>query len=351
MKKFYRYNSIENSYRKKTVEQVYEHGFNRGTWIVNEKCHGSNFSFTSDGYTVLAGKRSGYLSVGEKFFNWEMMLSSHHDKILDLFEKLNEDLGNIKEVRVFGEYYGGKFEHPDVERLNVSKIQSEVQYRPDQAFHGFDIVVTYDKEKSDTGRKYTYENEFLSTDQVVKYLGMFDIEYAPTLYEGSFEECMEYSCEFVTKIPDRLGLPRIEDNIAEGTVIRPVTPVFFGNGSRCILKNKNPKFNERDAKVKKPRVEYKMTEEGVVLHGFMQEFVTGNRLKNVLSHIGEVTNKDFGKVMKAFSSDAIKDFMKDYQDRFTKLDKKEQKIITKSVAGSGATLIRKNFLNIIDGEY
>jgi hypothetical protein len=60
-----------------------------------------------------------------------------------------------------------------------------------------------------------------------------------------------------------LGLPPIENNIVEGTVIKPLIPLFENNGSRIILKNKNDKFSEKTGKrpaTVRPQIE--LTEEG-----------------------------------------------------------------------------------------
>ena len=51
-----------------------------------------------------------------------------------------------------------------------------------------------------------------------------------------FEECLKYSNLFQTKIPEMYGLEPIENNIAEGVVIKPVKDLRFGNGQRVILK-------------------------------------------------------------------------------------------------------------------
>ena len=46
---FKKYNSIENTYREKEVEQIYLHGYDKETYVVQEKVHGANFSFITNG--------------------------------------------------------------------------------------------------------------------------------------------------------------------------------------------------------------------------------------------------------------------------------------------------------------
>jgi len=73
---FYRFHSIENSYRKKFVEGI--RSYPTGTWCVTEKVHGSNFSFTTDGENILVGKRNSFLNDSEdyrKFFDCEELVN------------------------------------------------------------------------------------------------------------------------------------------------------------------------------------------------------------------------------------------------------------------------------------
>ena len=78
--------------------------------------------------------------------------------------------------------------------------------------------------------------------QFIDLAEQFDLLYAKPLFSGSFKDALEYQNDFQTTIPGILGLPEIEDNIAEGVVIKPENAMFFHDGSRLILKNKNAKI-------------------------------------------------------------------------------------------------------------
>ena len=70
---FKKYNSIENTYREKQIEQVYLHGYDNEKYVVQEKVHGANFSFITDGEVIQVAKRSGLIAEDEKFNNYKFV--------------------------------------------------------------------------------------------------------------------------------------------------------------------------------------------------------------------------------------------------------------------------------------
>ena len=78
--------------------------------------------------------------------------------------------------------------------------------------------------------------------------------YAKTLFRGTLAECLKHPNGFQSKIAEWLGLPAIEDNICEGIVIRPVTPMYLRNGSRVLIKSKNERFAERKSVKKRNKL-------------------------------------------------------------------------------------------------
>ena len=155
----------------------------------------------------------------------------------------------------------------------------------------------------------------------------------------------------ITEGPTYKGTDKIIGTITEGVVIKPVIPLFFGNGSRVILKNKNEFFSESTKKKKTPRKPFEWSKEGAKLYSFLSTYITENRLKNVLSHGHTIGQKDFGKLMGLMSKDVWSDFIKDHGDSFECLEGKEQKRIKKSMNKWIADCIRPNFQNILDGEF
>jgi len=64
----------------------------------------------------------------------------------------------------------------------------------------------------------------------------------------------------------------------------------------------------------------------------------------VISKIGEVTLKDFGKVMSFFCKDILEDFNKDNSADVAKLEKEEIKFISKSINKKAVKLVKKKLM-------
>lgn len=353
--KFTKFSSIENAYRTKEINTIIEQGKGGGEWCVMEKIHGANFSLWYNGADYKSAKRTAFLgNDGCGFFNSDEVKEKHESKVKAIWNVIAESWdneqfkteenpnGEFKDLVLFGEIFGGVYNHPDVERnVRATKVQKEVQYTPNNEFYCFDIKVNG-----------TFLNH-RKVETLCKFAGIF---YAEMLFVGTLEECMNYKNDYNTTIPARLGFPEIEDNITEGNVIKPIESAYFWNGSRVILKNKNDKFKEKHdkgGKNKAPKVKepIKFSEEAQKFADEIVLYVTENRLKNVLSKIGDINDKQFGLLMSAMNQDVMEDFLKDHKDGFIELDVKERKSIQKLAGSTAALLIRKHFLNIIDGEY
>ncbi|MEL6655327.1 MAG: RNA ligase, Rnl2 family [Bacteroidota bacterium] len=325
---FKRYSSIENTYREEFLSRIKGHGFWREEYVVQEKAHGSNLSYwTNDGVNFRAGKRSGPLEEGEKFYNFAQILERITPKLQAIWTDLKRANESLEQLTVFGELIGGSYPHPEVARTkDAFKVQKGVFYTPDNLFYAFDILID--------------AQEFLDIETANQLFEKHGLLYAKTLFKGDLESCLAYSNTFDSTIPALLGLPAISPNICEGTVIRPSQVLRFNNGVRVILKNKNDKWSET---IKRPKVqkEVEVPEQVAHLRQLILDYVTENRLNNVLSKIGEVTRQDFGKVLGMFSKDIVEDFRKDYAKEWEALDKKETKMITKSISKVTVPMVRE----------
>jgi Rnl2 family RNA ligase len=335
--KFNRYSSIDNSYRLKTIALIQEQ-LPKGQFVVQEKIHGSNFAIYTDGETVRYAKRGGLLNGEETFFNHARLERYELErKIKTVFEYMKSEFGDeIEQVSIHGEIFGGSYPHDDVEKVNgVSRVQKEVLYAPDTEFMAFDIKV------NDT---------FIDMDNFITLCEELDIPHLPILLTGTLAEALEYNNEYQTTVPKMLGLPEIPDNICEGNVIKPVKTAYFGNGSRIVVKNKNAKFSEKSGQKGTPTPKDPLPKHILDMMARGNEYVCENRLRNVLSHIGEVKQNEFGKILGLMGKDVIEDFIKDVPE-FLELEKKERKEVQRFLNGKVGFLIRPNFANIIDGTY
>jgi Rnl2 family RNA ligase len=333
---FKKYPSIENTYREKTIKEIKKFGFDLGVWVVTNKVHGANFSFWCDGENVLCAKRNGFLKPDDNFYGFQEIASDYKDRVIKATLDIQSSLNDKVIVVFYGEIFGGSYPHPDVSsKVQGTKVQKGVYYCPMNDFYLFDI---------------TFNGRFMTFNAVEKIGKKYGFIYAESLFMGSFEDCLNFDPVFEDPLYKVYGFPKIENNMSEGIVLKPVIPAYFPNGSRCILKNKNPSFNEKTRKKKKVHKEIPVHLKEKIENISM--YVTENRLKNVLSHSEKIGQKEFGKLMKFFVCDIIEDYEKDNGSIYNGIeDKKEKKVINKALNKMCSDLIRPNFQNIIDGEF
>ena len=335
MIQFKKYNSIENTFDEGFMEIIFIEGFDKQEFVVQEKVHGSNVCFMTDGETVSFGKRSGFVEEGEKFYNYEKLFERYTDKVIAFFSAVKKERPEIETLSIFGEMFGGTYPHPDVvnDRKTMA-IQKGVFYCPDHEFYAFDLYVT----TSDTGF-------FLSVDESNAFFEQGGFFYAKTLFRGDLNQCLQYPNDSLSLISDWLGLPPLEDNICEGIVIRPVQSTYLSNGSRLLLKSKNAHFAEKKSNKKREPKTHTTPFYGERLNELVEEveqYVTENRLNNVVSKIGHVSiPKETGKLIGHFSKDILDDFLKEYSGRYAALEKMEQKILNRHVNTLAMRMVKK----------
>ena len=257
---------------------------------------------------------------------------------MNLFARVKSQHPEVVTISVFGEMFGGLYPHNDVKaNRKLTLIQKGVCYTPEHEFYGFDIYLS-------DGENGWY----LPVDEVNEIFEAEGFFYAKTLFRGALAECLKYPNAFPSKISEWLGLPSIEDNICEGIVIRPVTPMYLRNGSRVLIKSKNERFAEKKSVKKRNKLFAEPVPYSDELKSLVSEvdaYVTENRLANVVSHIGEVhVPKDFGKIMGLFSKDVLEDFLKEHGGDYSALDKSEQKLLNKELNKLATELLKKVYM-------
>ena len=307
---FQKYSSIENSYREAFIQSIRQHPeLSDVTWQVTEKIHGANASFVFEEGEVRYAKRTSLCD--DAFFGIDAALGKYKDQVRGLAEHLQAGT-----LQVFGEFAG-------------TGIQKEVFYGQ-KDFWVFDILV---------------DGTYLHPDRVFHLALLFGMRHAPILdHDVTFEEAMQVSAEFNSEV-----IPGRENNPAEGVVLKPSRVLYNHRGNRIIVKNKSAKFSEKKARVPKVHVPDTWTPEMTETFGELETLVTENRVRNVVSKIGEVTAKDFGKIAGLTVQDILEEFGKDATlDGF---ENSEQKIIKKKLQTDVQALIRDNILNIIEGVF
>lgn len=310
---FKKYSEIENSYRTEFLKKIHELGYDDPmiSYVASVKVDGANFCVSIDENDKMHySKRTMELERGDTFYNWESAMQ--HDNVPEKVKQIKHLL-NAVEVNVYGELAGGKYNHPNVSKENVSAVQGRVQYAPFVFFYAFDISIV-----DNTGRRY-YLDE-ITFDKICKEVNLIRSIVVKT---GTLQECLEYPNDFQDPVAQTIfGLPPIKDNITEGVVIKPINPIWLPNGARLIIKNKNDKFKEKMGKTgKKPKEpEHDLTELENNALNWLNEYKTESRLYSVISKIGVVHTKDFGKIMKEFMNDLFEEFNKDHKKQIEELE-------------------------------
>ncbi|MEG0927900.1 RNA ligase, Rnl2 family [Chryseobacterium sp.] len=318
---FKTYNSIENAYQARMIDQIRLQGFGDEVFIVQEKVHGANFSFFTDGKEIKIAKRTAFIGNDERFYNAHHILERYKKNVIDVFQKVKTMYPNVETVVIYGELFGGGYNHKEVEAVKGAvRVQKGIEYAPYNEFYAFDIKLN----------GVTY----LDTDTVNDIFEKTGFFYAKTLFQGTLEEALRFPNVFNSKIPVWLGLPEL-NNMCEGTIIKTLKTKYFGNGARVILKNKNEKWIEKSKMVRKQgKTVHKQIVFGDNAQNIweeIQKYATANRLNNVVSKIGEFEPKMIGKIIGLFAQDILEDFEKDFPSVFTTIEKEEQKRINKKL--------------------
>lgn len=199
-------------------------------WYVTEKIHGSNFSFHYDviNDTFQFGKRNSFIKEKDDFFRYRLILPDILPKIRMLNTYVLEKYPDCSKIIVYGELFGGSYPHKSIPiNRNVQAVQKGVFYSPDIHFYGFDIRIVENNE--------LHYIDFGLSLQLFQQAGILFAEPLATF--STYEEAVEYPIGFSTFLPIKFGLPPLENNKAEGIVIRSST-------GRFLVKIKIPEFSE-----------------------------------------------------------------------------------------------------------
>jgi len=306
---FKSYHSIEPLKRSKD-------DYGSEVFCVLEKVHGANLQMISDGKDVLLGKRSSFLTPDEHitFYNAGQVLDKYKSKVLDMFNFLKD----IKTLIIYGELFGGQY--PGTK--NISKpVQKGIWYSQNVDFYAFDIYV---------------DDRLIAYDEAISLFKKFDFFYAIPEFIGSFSECVKHSSQTrnaLTDIPKHFNLSSIDKNFREGNIIKPIKPLYDMR-TRIIFKDKNKIYEEKSKPLKIVRKETSFTNSEIELLEEALSYVVEERYNSTVSKIGQ---ENPHKIAGLLTSDALKDFYLDNQNRvFTN---REKNILKSEVARKSKELV------------
>ena len=217
-----------------------------GKWCVTEKVHGANFSMHVDRNGLLrCAKRTGFLAEHEDFFGSSSVVSRLREQITELGVALLEEDPRYDNVAFFGELCGGAYPHEAVDaEPRVQAVQQGIWYSPRVEFILFDIARLMDP----CAGHDTTDSHFLPFKRCVELAEEHQIPHVPLRVVGTRGECANSNPKFQTEVPELLGYPPIEKNLAEGFVAKPWdtdTPMR----DRPVFKIKIKEFSEGEGSV------------------------------------------------------------------------------------------------------
>ena len=211
--KLHKFHTIDNP-KDSLINKIKYQPCYKEEWVVMEKVHGCNFSFTCNGYSVKMGKRTSFLTEEEytTFYNVGEHMNRYISTVKKIYDYLNLNKNNNEILTIYGELFGGYYpKHP-----SLKKVQKGVHYCPNYEFYAFDVRV---------GDNYL---NYDLCESLFRAHGMF---YAQVLFRGNFDDCYKWSQDNKDKsttIPILFGLPEVKYldriNSREGHVLKPVQP-------------------------------------------------------------------------------------------------------------------------------
>jgi hypothetical protein len=174
------------------------------------------------------------------------------DHAKKVFELLKDSVPSLKLIKIYGEYYGGVY--PNVE-TSFKPIQKEIVYTADLAFEAFDLFYE-NTDGSEHIANYKLAVELFEKAQ---------LPYAHILAEGTLKELMsKLNAEtFESTIHVKHGLPKVDNNFAEGYVLKPAEAQWI-DAQRVSIKLKKSYFFESAPVVKPPVKEAPKKKEVVI---------------------------------------------------------------------------------------
>lgn len=352
MNNFSEYEKIPQSFKSLNLDEKSFQELEKVKWVVTEKIHGANFSFiyelndnnNNDNYQLFFAKRKEILSWNDDFFAFQLLVNQIEDKILLLFEELNQEITKqinkninkefgknttifVKKYIIFGELFGGEYPHENVPKnLELEAIQTGVYYSNNIGFYAFDIAFEIENQQ---------ERIYLDYEKALYYFEKYGLLHAKPLFIGKLNEALAFDTRINSTIPALLGLPLLENNLIEGVVLKP-----FHNPNteiikfRPIIKIKNKEFDEKitfhQAKKWSYTPETTLLSKSVELSFLVDElaqYLNQNRLNSVLSKIGKLDKSNILRmesIKMEFLRDILADFDEDTNKMFSELQQPQQ---------------------------
>jgi Rnl2 family RNA ligase len=244
------YSSIENYYNEEYVNKIRKL-YSKDLFIAQEKIHGSNFSFqisydpmNPDYKKIYCSSRTQRIGIltetdGPDFFGTKNIIMNKYEDLCKIKNELFAMIPGVEKAQIYGELFGGTYK--DIFVKTAKPIQKGIYYNSDNDFIVFDIrVQTYEK-----------DDYYLSQEEISELLKDTNIKQVKIMYKGTLDELLQLNPTFESTIYSYYNLPKIDNNIAEGYVIKKDGQILLANKDKKlgelinpIIKLKSPAFAE-----------------------------------------------------------------------------------------------------------
>lgn len=356
--KFIKYGSIKRLTERAvndTMDILTRKGLSSLDFMVTEKIHGANMAMYCNGTDFKVASREGFLREGIKFYNGRAVADRYKKAV---FADSIENMGEARELGIEGEvvtiYVGELF---------GGSIHKGTPYSQEQDFILFDYFIVLENTENNKNILKAEEascvvemedvlfcrvhDKVENLHKISKSLGCRLVE---PLFIGPFDKAIliannfpsQYVCDKTVKASgvETHGQEAVDYLcITEGIIIEPVNSVNFG-GNILQFKSKNAKFEEKYNTGYKEKVSARekalnsLTEDQTSFLYELDQYITHPRYDSVVSKIGEVTVKDFPKVLKDYVADVLNDIREEYKDEgwtFPELTKEVMMLFTNEV--------------------
>jgi Rnl2 family RNA ligase len=202
-------------------------------WVATEKVHGAHFAIVCGPTEVQPAKRRELLGEDDLdgFFGVSRIwpaVSVAAARCAALLRNTEDDV-----VTLYGELAGGRYPHPGVEQdQNAQPVQTGVWYAPTLFWLLFDAQIAVGE------RRW-----WVAERQVRAASAEAGLMCVPVLARGALKQVQDLPATFPSRVPALFGLPEIEDNLAEGYVLKPAIE-WDEETARPVLKVKQKAFAE-----------------------------------------------------------------------------------------------------------
>lgn len=298
-------------------------------FVCTEKIHGTNYSFVCNGSDdVDPCKRTSSLGKDRTFFNHGVVFGKYRKDVKAMFEYIKKNYyDNLLQIQLYGELFGGWY-NKKAAKSHV-KIQKGVNYHPENEFMAYDLKI----QTTDSIFYFDY-SKFAKMFDDLK--GVIRVKHVPVIAVGKYSELMKLNPKFESQVYSCYGLKKLENNYAEGYVIKPVTETNMPKLSdedvdqRMIFKFKNPAFMEVKPA---PKVDKNKDKTKENYADVLKRYLTDMRYENVKS---KLSDSEQDKLKDMLYDDVYVDFKAD-----NKIDDKTDELCKKQLSGLVDSFLKK----------